>query len=81
MPPVFIVSVSNVSGETSTHLGKSPRCLETAQHHQSCNGRPQFSGGDIEEAIPDPIPNSEVKLLGADGTARATVWESRTLPG
>jgi hypothetical protein len=33
---------------------------------------PQFSGGDIEEAIPDPIPNSEVKLLGADGTARAT---------
>ena len=39
------------------------------------------SGGNIEEAIPDPIPNSEVKLLGANGTARATVWESRTLPG
>ena len=30
---------------------------------------PQVSGGDIEEATPDPIPNSEVKLLGADGTA------------
>jgi hypothetical protein len=30
---------------------------------------------------PDPIPNSEVKLSGADGTARATWWESRTLPG
>ena len=42
---------------------------------------PIVSGGYIEEAIPDPIPNSEVKLLGADGTARATVWESRTLPG
>ena len=39
------------------------------------------SGGNIEEAIPDPISNSVVKLLGADGTARATVWESRTLPG
>ena len=44
-------------------------------------GRPRISGGYIEEAIPDPISNSEVKLLGADGTARATVWESRTLPG
>jgi hypothetical protein len=42
---------------------------------------PKASGGYIEEAIPDPISNSEVKLFGADGTARATVWESRTLPG
>ena len=37
----------------------------------------QVSGGDIEEVTPDPIPNSEVKLLGADGTAREAVWESR----
>ena len=28
-----------------------------------------FSGGYGEEATPDPIPNSEVKLLSADGTA------------
>ena len=42
---------------------------------------PMISGGDVEEATPDPIPNSEVKLLGADGTAREAVWESRTLPG
>jgi hypothetical protein len=35
-------------------------------------GTLQVSGGDIEEATPDPIPNSEVKLLGADGTARVT---------
>ena len=42
---------------------------------------PKISGGDIEEATPDPIPNSEVKLFGADGTAREAVWESRTLPG
>ena len=33
---------------------------------------PKVSGGDIEEVTPDPIPNSEVKLLGADGTARET---------
>ncbi len=44
-------------------------------------GCPTDSGGNIEEAIPDPISNSVVKLFGADGTARATVWESRTLPG
>jgi hypothetical protein len=41
----------------------------------------KISGSDIEKAIPDPIPNSEVKLLGANGTARAAVWESRSLPG
>ena len=39
------------------------------------------SGGDFEEATPDPIPNSEVKLFGADGTAGGTLWESRTSPG
>ena len=42
---------------------------------------PKVSGGDFEEATPDPIPNSEVKLFGADGTAREAVWESRTPPG
>ena len=42
---------------------------------------PKISGGDIEEVTPDPIPNSEVKLLGADGTAGETQWESRTPPG
>ena len=40
----------------------------------------KFSGGYCEEATPDPIPNSEVKLASADGTARVTMWESRTLP-
>ena len=28
-----------------------------------------FSGGHCERATPDPIPNSEVKPLSADGTA------------
>ena len=41
---------------------------------------PQISGDDFEEATPDPIPNSVVKLFGADGTARVAVWERRTLP-
>jgi alpha-mannosidase len=32
-------------------------------------------------ATPVPIPNTEVKPSGADGTARAAWWESRKLPG
>ena len=39
-----------------------------------------FSGGYSEEDTPVPIPNTEVKLLSADGTARETAWESRTPP-
>ena len=39
-----------------------------------------FSGGDGEEATPVTIPNTEVKLFSADGTAREAVWESRTPP-
>jgi hypothetical protein len=32
-------------------------------------------------STPVPIPNTEVKPVGADGTARVTVWESRKSPG
>jgi hypothetical protein len=37
-------------------------------------------GGNGEEATPVPIPNTEVKLFSADGTAREAEWESRSLP-
>ena len=40
-----------------------------------------FPGGYAEKVTPVPIPNTEVKLFWADGTAGATLWESRTLPG
>jgi hypothetical protein len=43
--------------------------------------RHRFSGGCVERVTPVPIPNTEVKPLGADGTARATAWESRKPPG
>ena len=46
-----------------------------------CHNTPTVSGGSIEEDPPDPIPNSDVKLFGANGTAREAVWESRSLPG
>ena len=42
--------------------------------------RSRFFGGHSEEETPVPIPNTEVKLFSADGTARETEWESRTPP-
>src|SRR5215467_7184879 len=41
----------------------------------------QVSGDRTERVTPVPIPNTEVKPLRADGTARATAWETRSLPG
>ena len=38
-----------------------------------------LAGDNSEEATPDPIPNSEVKLFCVDGTAWVTMWESRSL--
>ena len=54
--------------------GLTPREKVNRQVRGGPSERPQpkGSGGDIEEVTPDPIPNSEVKLFGADGTARET---------
>ena len=41
----------------------------------------EFSGDFVDRVTPVPIPNTEVKPVGADGTARVTVWESRKSPG
>ena len=40
-----------------------------------------FPGGHRRGETPVPIPNTAVKPSSADGTARVTVWESRSLPG
>ena len=45
-----------------------------AQHRQS---EIDLGSDDSQEDPPVPIPNTEVKLHGADGTAGATLWESR----
>jgi hypothetical protein len=39
------------------------------------------SGGDSEKVTPVPIPNTEVKLLSADGSWGFSPCESRTSPG
>jgi hypothetical protein len=44
----------------------------------NCN---RFPGDRSEREPPVPIPNTEVKPLSPDGTARATAWESRKSPG
>ena len=41
----------------------------------------QFLGDLTGGVTPVPIPNTEVKPLRADGTAWATAWETRSLPG
>ena len=41
----------------------------------------QVLGDHSEGDPPVPIPNTEVKPLSPDGTACASVWESRKLPG
>ena len=38
-------------------------------------------GGHRRGETPVPMPNTVVKPSTADGTARVTVWESRSLPG
>lgn len=63
------------------YLSSASEPRATAATSSAASDVQKLSGGYIEEAIPDPIPNSEVKLFGADGTAWVTVWESRTLPG
>ncbi len=40
----------------------------------------KFSGDCVERDTPVPIPNTAVKPLGADGTAPAAAWESRSSP-
>ena len=39
------------------------------------------SGDDDMKVTPVPIPNTKVKLHGANGTAGEALWESRKLPG
>jgi hypothetical protein len=39
-----------------------------------------FLGDNSGGVTPVPIPNTAVKTSCADGTSRATSWESRTLP-
>ena len=57
--------------------------VESVDANKSVLSQERFlsvSGGYSGEVTPDPISNSEVKLASANGTARETLWESRTPP-
>ena len=53
--------------------------LNRSNSSNSSNSYTLF-GDHSEKDTPVPIPNTEVKLLRADGTARETWWESRPSP-
>ena len=56
--------------------------LQYFSERKTQNTKHKFTvfGGNSEEATPVSIPNTEVKLFSADGTAWAAGWESRTPP-
>jgi len=56
-----------------------PKTTEISDHKSQISEK--FSGDFVDRVTPVPIPNTEVKPVGADGTARETVWESRKSPG
>ncbi len=73
---------SNFSRPSSATRRHKPSLIK-AQEIELFVFRPQgrqVSGGYVGGATPVPIPNTEVKPSRADGTAQATVWESRSLP-
>ena len=54
-------------------MNYSSFCIQTSSFDQ-------FSGDFVDRVTPVPIPNTEVKPVGADDTARLPVWESRKSP-
>ena len=64
-----------IDGLCATSLSSASSTLPLTQSQSQ-----RFSGGFTERATPVPIPNTAVKPLRADDTARATAWESRTPP-
>ena len=69
---------------TSTNRSRAyPKFLahKFASSFQGTHPELHTSSDDGEKVTPVPIPNTEVKLLSADGTWTAGSWESRTLPG
>ena len=75
--PVFGILV-NTSKSTINDFG-APRSWEragAADHIQQ-----QDPGDTSGEAIPVPIPNTEVKLSSAEDTERAAFRENRSSPG
>ena len=59
-------------------MHKHPKIAKATEDAGTLNN--EICGDYSEEVTPVPIPNTEVKLLSADDTWRATAWKSKTLP-
>src|SRR5262249_50782223 len=62
-------------GATGSLSRRSPRSGRSRRTPDT-----KYAGGHRIRVTPVPIPNTEVKPDTADGTARETGWESRSLP-
>ena len=74
-------SKTNWKLKTFNLRGAAPQLWEKSVYrfYDKRRRRRRF-GGDSEKDTPVPIPNTEVKLLSAENTWRATAREHRTLP-
>ena len=68
-----------LSTPANLHTTTRPR-FTLPQHNTRVPFDHGYAGDPSGGALPDPIPNSVVKPSSADGTARETVWESRSSP-
>ena len=69
------------AGEVKTSNFRKRRLLSSAARMRATLQLTDFPGDLGGGVTPVPIPNTAVKPSIANGTARATWWESRTLPG
>ena len=79
----LLCSTTASTKETSMAVDLETTAARTSQDFVtlcSSSDERQIFGGYSDRVTPDPISNSEVKPVCADGTARETVWESRTSP-
>ena len=61
------------SNEACEDIGEQPM----TQHSEDCD---DLAGNACEKETPVPIPNTEVKVLNAEDTWRATSRKNRSLP-
>ena len=80
--PIQQRTFTTLSLSTSLSLLMAPPYANLVDGQHPLGQRPAttYAGGNRGGAPPDPISNSEVKPSSADGTARETVWKSRSLP-
>ena len=87
----IIVNATSVETETLPRNGRKARCAHgrsglearVAAAREAAASRTSYRlpGGHSEWEPPDPIPNSEVKTLCADGSVLLRACQSRSLPG